>query len=79
MNKGKKPGVWKIVAAAISVLYIIYMWSQKDIEALSATVSPQELPMVVVTTIAVTVAKVALLALVLWLLRWGSDKLKKRK
>jgi hypothetical protein len=79
MKKGNKPGIWKIIAAVISALYIIYVWSQKDIEALSATVSAEELPVVAATTVAVTVGKVVLLALALWLLRLGSNWLKKKK
>ena len=33
MKKGKKTDLWRIIAAVISGLYIIYLWSSNDIEA----------------------------------------------
>jgi hypothetical protein len=76
MKKGTKPDLCRIIAAAISGLYIIYLWSSKDIEA--AAGSENMLP-IIVTSILVAAAKLALLAGAILLIKWLSKKFKKRK
>ena len=74
MKKGKKTDFWRIIAAVISGLYIIYLWSSKDIEA--AAGSENMLP-VIVTSILVSTAKLALIAGAVLLIKWLSKKFKK--
>lgn len=75
MKKEKKADLWRIIAAVISGLYIIYLWSSKDIEA--AAGSENMLP-VIVTSILVSTAKLALLAGAVLLIKWLSRKFKKK-
>ena len=75
MKKGKKTDLWRIIATVISGLYIIYLWSSKDIEA--AAGSENMLP-VIVTSILVSTAKLALLAGAVLLIKWLSRKFKKK-
>jgi hypothetical protein len=76
MKKEKKADLWRIIAAVISGLYIIYLWSSKDIEA--AAGSENMLP-IIVTSILVAAAKLALLAGAILLIKWLSKKFKKSK
>ena len=76
MKKGTKPDLWRIIAAAISGLYIIYLWSSNDIEA--AAGSENMLP-IIVTSILVAAAKLALLAGAILLIKWLFKKFKKSK
>ena len=74
MKKGKKTDLWQIIAAVISGLYIIYLWSSKDIEA--AAGSENMMP-IIVTSILVSAAKLALIAGAMLLIKWLSKKFKK--
>ena len=74
MKKGKKSNLWRISAAVISGLYIIYLWSSKDIEA--AAGSENMMP-IIVTSILVSAAKLALIAGAVLLIKWLSKKFKK--
>ena len=76
MKKGTKRDLWRIIAAVISGLYIIYLWSSKDIEA--AAGSENMLP-IIVTSILVAAAKLALLAGAILLIKWLFKKFKKSK
>ena len=75
MKKEKKADLWRIIAAVISGLYIIYLWSSKDIEA--AAGSENMLP-VIVTSILVSTAKLALVAAAVLLIKWLMRKFKKK-
>lgn len=76
MKKEKKADLWRIIATVISGLYIIYLWSSNDIEA--AAGSENMLP-IIVTSILVAAAKLALLAGAILLIKWLSKKFKKSK
>ena len=75
MKKGKKTDLWRIIATVISGLYIIYLWSSKDIE--TAAGSENMVP-VIVTSILVSAAKLALIAGAVLLIKWLSRKFKKK-
>ena len=72
----KKPGIWRIVAATISAMYIAYMWAEKDILSIYSSM-PQELAApLIVTTVAVSLLKVAGVAGLVLLLKWLLGKFK---
>ncbi len=75
--KEKKKEPWRYVVAAIAVIYIIYMWVEKDLVSVYGNLpSDQMLPMVV-TSVVVTLVKVAGLAVVVFLVKWLIGKFKK--
>ena len=74
MKKGKKTDLWQIIAAVISGLYIIYLWSSKDIEAAAGS---ENMVPIIVTSILVSTAKLALIAGAVLLIKWLSKKFKK--
>ena len=68
---------WRYAVAAIAVIYIIYMWAEKDLISVYGNLpSDQILPMAV-TSVAVTLAKVALLAGAVFLVKWLAGKFRK--
>ena len=75
MKKGKKADLWQIIAAVISGLYIIYLWSSKDIEAAAGS---ENMVPIIVTSILVSTAKLALIAGTVLLIKWLSRKFKKK-
>jgi uncharacterized membrane protein (DUF2068 family) len=74
-----KKKISKLIAAGITGLYLVYIWAQQDLEAAAAVTPAEEMPLVTAGIIALSVGKVALLALGLWLARKLTDWLKKRK
>lgn len=76
MSKVKKEP-WRIVVGVIAIGYIIFTWVQKDVLQLySSMPAEQALPMIV-TTVAVSLLKVALLAGAIFLVKWLVGKFKK--
>ena len=75
MKKGTKRDLWRIIAAVISGLYIIYLWSSKDIEAAAGS---ENMVPIIVTSILVSTAKLALIAGAVLLIKWLSRKFKKK-
>ena len=74
----KKIAPWRIIAAVISVGYILYMWTEKDIASIYATVPEEQIFPIVATTIAVAVGKITLVAVGVIFLKWIMKKLKNR-
>ena len=72
-----KKAPWRYAVAAVSVIFIIYMWTQKNLAAVYAELPPEQLLPVVVTTLAVTIVKVAGIAAVVFLVKWLLKKLKR--
>ena len=75
MKKGTKHDLWRVIAAVISGLYIIYLWSSKDIEAAAGS---ENMVPIIVTSILVSTAKLALIAGAVLLIKWLSRKFKKK-
>ena len=74
-GSGKDNKTWKIIAAVISGAYIIYLWSTKD---LPAGLSTGDMLPVLVTSIAVSIGKLALVAAAILGIKWLRDKFKNR-
>jgi hypothetical protein len=76
---GKKKEPWRIVVGLISIAYIIFMWVKKDIVDIYATMPKEEVLLLVVTTVAVSVLKVAIIAVVILLMKWIIRKIKGKR
>ena len=67
-RNSRKPEPWRIAAAALSVVYILYMWVSKDIADVYASMPREEVAPLIATTVLVTLIKVAAIAGVVFLL-----------
>ena len=72
-NKNKKEP-WRIIVGIISILFIAYMWVKKDIMAIYSTMPQEEILPLMITTIAVSLIKVAAIAGGILLLKWLANK-----
>lgn len=71
--------MWKIGVFIISLLFIVFMWSKKGIaQALETMPQEQALPFIV-TTIAVGLLKVGVIAGAVFLIKWIIGKIKNKK
>ena len=68
---------WRIIAGLISAVYIVYMWAEKDIVSIYETMPEEQILPMVVTTVAVTVLKVAAVGAGIWGIKWLAEKFKK--
>ena len=68
---------WRYLAAAISTIYIVYLWAEKDILSVYGNLPSEQMVPLVVTSVAVTLAKAALIAGGILLVKWLIGKLKK--
>lgn len=75
--KGQKKEPWRIVVAIISIMFIIYMWIEKDIASIYSSMPAEEALPLVVTTIAVTLVKVGLMTVGILCIKWIVGKIKK--
>ena len=73
-NNSKKIEPWRIAAFVIAVAFIIFMWIKKDIAEIYATMPSEQIAPLVVTTIAVSLLKVAAIAGVILLVKWIINK-----
>ena len=72
-NKKKEP--WRIVAFIMGIIFIIYMWVKNDIISIYTTMPREQVVPLIVTTLAVTLIKVAVIAGGLFLIKWGIGKI----
>ena len=70
----KRPDKWRIVVFIISVLFIMFIWIKKDIGKIAETVPSDQLVPVIVTSLLVSIFKFALIADVVFLVKWLIDK-----
>ena len=76
-NKGNKKEPWRVVAFIISVLFIVLMWVKNDIVVIYTTMPSEKVFPLIVTTIAVSLIKVAAIATCVLLIKWIIGKIKK--
>lgn len=76
MNQ-KKTEPWRILVFVIAVAFILYMWIKKDVVEIYATVPAEQVVPLIVTTVAVSLLKVAAIAGGMLLIRWIVRKIKK--
>ena len=77
-NTKKKIEPWRIIVFVIAVAFIIFMWIKKDISEIYATMPPDQIVPLVVTTVAVSLLKVAAIAGVILLIKWIIGKTKNK-
>ena len=76
-RKPKKTAPWRIVVGVISLAFIAYLWIDKDVASLYASMPEEQAVPLMVTTIAVSLAKVAALTCGILLIKWIIRKGKK--
>ena len=75
MNHQKnKPPLWKIIVAAVVILFILFLWGYKDFGALP----PGEMIPLVALNAVVSLVKIVAVAGVLLGLKWLADKFGKK-
>jgi hypothetical protein len=75
VNKKKVP--WRIIVFIISVAFIVFMWVKNDIVDIYTTMPAEQVAPLIVTTVAVSVVKVAAIAGAVFLIKWFIGKVKK--
>ena len=75
--KQPKKEPWRIAAAAVSVTVIVLMWVRKGIGAQLGAVPAEQLLPMALTSAAVTLVKVAVLAAAVFVIRKLLQRLKK--
>ena len=82
MRKGNKNDrkiePWRIVVGILSIAFIIFLWVKNDIASTLVTMPKEQAIPLVVTTILVSVVKVAVIAGVLLLVKWVIGKIKSK-
>ena len=74
-NKDKKKREpWRIVVGVIAISYIVFVWIQKDIMAIYASMPAEQVAPMIATTIAVSLLKVAAMAGGILLIKWAVGK-----
>ena len=74
-----KKELWRIVVGIAAIAFIVYTWVKKDVAAQFAAMPGEEMLPMLITSVAVTAAKVALLAGAVLLVKWLVSKLQDRK
>ena len=77
-NNKKKIQPWRIIVFIVSALFILFMWVQNDVAKVYATAPEGQIAPLIVTTIAVTLLKVAAIAGGVLLIKWLVGKMKKK-
>jgi len=70
---------WRIVAGVLGVLAIVYMWSTKDMAAAYSSLPGEAVVPMIVTNMLVTLAKVGVIAAVVWAAKWAAGKIRHKK
>ena len=78
MSNNKKIEPWRIIVFVIAVAFIIFMWVKKDIAEIYATMPSDQIAPLIVTTVAVSLLKVAVIAGAILLIKWIIGKIKKK-
>ena len=77
-NKKRKTEPWRIVVFILAIAFIVFMWVKKDVAAIYATMPEEDIAPIIVTTIAVSLLKVAAIAGVVLLVKWIIAKSKRK-
>ena len=70
---------WRVIAAVIGVLAISYLWATKDVAGIYSAMPVEALVPYIVTNMSVTLAKVGLMAFVIWVVKRGAKLLSSKK
>ena len=72
-NNSKEP--WRIVVGIISIAYIVFMWVKKDIVSIYTTMTQEQVFPLIITTVVVSLIKVAVIAGAILLIKWIIGKI----
>ena len=75
--KEKKREPWRIVVGILAIAFIVYAWVEKDIASAYASLPREQQLLVILTSLAVTLLKVAAMAGGILLVKWIVGKIKK--
>ena len=75
-KKRKEP--WRIIVAVISIIFIAFLWAKKDIVTIYSTMPQEQIIPMIVTTVVVSLLKVAIIALIVLLFKWIAKKVRKK-
>ena len=75
--KNKKIEPWRIVVAILSIGFIIYMWTTKNIAEIYGELPTEQLIPLIVTNMVVTLIKVVGIAGGILLIKWIVSKFKR--
>ena len=75
-ENSKKKEPWRIIVGIIAIGYIIFMWVKKDIVSIYTTMPQEEVIPLIVTTMAVSFIKVAVLTGGILLVKFGISKIR---
>ena len=78
MTKQKKEP-WRIAIAVLAIAYIAYNWIQRDVWSVYSDMPAEQMLPLVVTTVGVTLLKVAAIALGIWLITKLASKFSRTK
>ena len=69
---------WRIAVGILAIVFIVYMWVEKDIITIYTTMPREQVAPLIVTTIAVSLIKVAAIAGGILLIKWIISKFKNK-
>ena len=75
MKKQQKE-LWKIIVGVLSLAFIAFMWIKKDVVGIYAAMPAEHALPLIVTTLAVSLLKMAALAGVILLVKWVIGRVK---
>lgn len=75
--KNKKIKPWRVVAFALSAVFIVYMWVSKDIAAIYQTMPQEHITPMIITTVLVSLLKAAGFVAAVFLFKCTVGKIKK--
>ena len=75
--KNKKIEPWRIVVALLSIGFIIYMWSSKNILDVYESLPEEQMIPLIVTNVVVSLVKVIAIAGGVFVVKWIISKLKR--
>lgn len=76
-NKKKKEP-WRVIVFVLAIMYIIFLWVKKDIAQIYVSMPQEQIIPLIITTIAVSLLKVAAIAGGILLIKWMISKIKKQ-
>lgn len=69
---------WRIVVCVLGIAFIAYMWVKKDVAGIYATMPPEQVLPMVITSVAVSLVKTLALAGGILLVKWLFGKVAAR-
>ncbi len=78
-NKNKKKREsWRIIVFILAILLIVFLWARKDVVNIVATTPKEQIAPLVITTIAVSLLKILLIFVAVFLVGWLVGKIKNK-